>query len=168
VSDDDLGGLDDDYASRTEAACARIGERAKALGLTVAVAESLTGGALVARLAAAPGSGEWLRGGVVAYDRAVKYEVLGVPRGPVVCEVAARAMAEGVARLLRADVALSLTGVAGPDEQDGMPVGTVYFGVRTPEGEVRVEHARFHGDPGEVVERALDHGFALLLRATAR
>jgi len=98
-------------------------------GLTVAVAESLTGGLVASRMVSVPGSSGWFRGGVVAYDSQVKYDLLGVPEGPVVSEVAVVAMADGVRRLLGADVGLATTGVAGPTEQEGHPPGTVWLGV---------------------------------------
>ena len=66
---------------------------------------------------------------VVSYASEVKFDLLGVPEGPVVSEVAAAAMATGVRRVLNADVGLALTGVAGPAEQDGMPVGTLCVGI---------------------------------------
>jgi nicotinamide-nucleotide amidase len=95
-------------------------------GRTLAVAESLTGGLLASAFARAPGSSQWFRGGVVAYSSVVKYGLLGVPAGPVVSEAAALAMAGGACRLLDADVALAVTGVGGPDPQDGEPPGTVW------------------------------------------
>ena len=91
-----------------------IAEAAQRLGVTVGVAESLTGGLLTARLAEAPEASTWLRGGVVAYRAEVKYDVLGVDPGPVVTAWAARQMARGVARLLGADVGISVTGVGDP------------------------------------------------------
>ena len=69
------------------------------------------------------------RGGIVSYASSVKFEVLGVPEGPVVSEAAAIAMARGAQRVLHCDVALALTGVAGPTEQDGQPVGTLCVAV---------------------------------------
>jgi PncC family amidohydrolase len=96
--------------------------------LTLAVAESLTGGLLALRVTETPDSGRSFRGGVVAYLSGVKYELLSVPGGPVVSGECAAAMAEGVARLLDADVAIATTGVAGPDELEGKPVGTVFVG----------------------------------------
>jgi len=107
-------------------------------GLTMAVAESLTGGLLVAELIAVPGASAVVRGGVVAYDTAIKHSVLGVDvdllaeHGPVHPEVA-RQMADRVRTVLAvdgrsADVGLSTTGVAGPGAQDGHPAGTVYVG----------------------------------------
>lgn len=97
--------------------------------LTLAVAESLTGGLVGARLTAVPGCSAALRGCVVSYASAVKFDLLAVPEGPVVCATAAKAMAEGVRRLLKADVGLATTGVAGPDTQEGQPVGTVFLGL---------------------------------------
>ncbi len=98
-------------------------------GLTLALAESVTGGLVAGRLTAVPGASDVVRGAVVSYASDVKFELLGVPRGPVVSEAAAAAMASGVRRVLGADVGLALTGVAGPTEQDGMPVGTLCVAV---------------------------------------
>jgi len=104
------------------------------LGMTLAVAESVSGGLVTGRLTAIPGASDVLRGGVVSYATEVKVELLGVAPGPVVSERAAAQMAEGVRRLLGADVGLALTGVAGPAEQDGVAVGTVCLGVAVPAG----------------------------------
>ncbi|MGH3501875.1 MAG: CinA family protein [Nocardioidaceae bacterium] len=82
--------------------------------VTVAVAESLTGGLVASSLAAAPGASRWFRGAVVAYASEVKHELLAVPAGPVASEQAARAMAAAVADLLGADLTLAITGVGGP------------------------------------------------------
>jgi len=97
-------------------------------GLTLAVAESVTGGLITSRLTDTPGTSEVLRGGVVSYASEVKFDLLGVREGPVVTMEAAREMADGVRRLLGADVGLGVTGVAGPDLQEGQPAGTVYLG----------------------------------------
>ncbi len=94
-------------------------------GLTVAVAESLTGGLVAARLTQWPGASEVVRGGVVSYASEVKFDLLDVPVGPVVTEATAAAMAQGVARRLGADVGVATTGVAGPDELEGETPGTV-------------------------------------------
>jgi nicotinamide-nucleotide amidase len=101
----------------------------RARGLSLAVAESVTGGLVGARLTAIPGASEVLRGGLVAYSSDVKFAHLGVPEGPVVTAEAAAAMAVGVRRLLNADVGIATTGVAGPAEQEGQAVGTVYLGL---------------------------------------
>ncbi len=97
--------------------------------LTLAVAESVTGGLIASRLVNIVGASKWFRGGVVSYASEVKFDVLGVPVGPVVSPEAAEAMAIGVAKLLGSDVGLSVTGVAGPEEQDGHPAGTVFVGI---------------------------------------
>jgi nicotinamide-nucleotide amidase len=98
-------------------------------GLSLGLAESMTGGLVASRVVNVEGSSQWFKGSVVCYDSQVKSDLLDVPEGPVVSEEAARAMAEGAARVLKADVGLSVTGVAGPAEQDGQPVGTVFFGL---------------------------------------
>lgn len=105
---------------------AQVARLAAQRGRTLAVAESLTGGLLASGLAAAPGASAWFAGGIVAYGRAVKHDLLGVPPGPVVSGPAARAMATSAARLLGADLTVALTGVGGPEEQDGEPPGTVF------------------------------------------
>jgi nicotinamide-nucleotide amidase len=111
-----------------------LAERNWSLG----VAESLTGGFLGARLTGVAGASAVFRGAMVTYASDLKHSLLGVPEGPVVSAECARAMAEGVRRALGTDVGLSTTGVAGPAEQEGQPVGTVFLGVATPQGtEVR-------------------------------
>jgi nicotinamide-nucleotide amidase len=110
-------------------------------GLTIAVAESLTGGLLVAELIAVPGASKVVSGGVVAYNTALKHTLLGVDaallasRGAVDPDVASE-MAAGVRRACAIDgvpasIGLSTTGVAGPEPQDGKPVGTVFVGIST-------------------------------------
>jgi nicotinamide-nucleotide amidase len=106
-----------------------VGELLKERGFCLGLAESVTGGLVGSRLTEVPGSSDWFQGSIVSYDSEVKFDLLGVPRGPVVNEATAEAMARGARRLLGADVALGVTGVAGPAEQDGRPVGTVCFGV---------------------------------------
>ena len=98
-------------------------------GWSLGLAESVTGGLVAGRITNVPGASDVFRGGIVSYASDVKYEVLGVPRGPVVSEAAVAAMAVGAQRLLNSHVALALTGVAGPAEQDGMPVGTLCVGI---------------------------------------
>ena len=110
-------------ASTTSRWRSRWPSRLIARGLTFGVAESLTGGLIASRLVNVPGASAWFRGGVVAYDSQVKFDVLGVPAGPVVTEAAAAAMAEGAARVTGADVGLGITGVAGPDDQEGVAPG---------------------------------------------
>lgn len=109
-----------------------LGER----GLTLGLAESVTGGLVAGRLTAVPGASAVLRGSIVSYASEVKYDVLGVTHGPVVTEEAAREMAVGARRVLGADVGLALTGVAGPTEQEGMRPGTLCVGLALPDGSV--------------------------------
>jgi len=98
-------------------------------GLTLGLAESVTGGLVGARITGIAGASDVFRGGIVSYASEVKFDLLGVPDGPVVSEAAAAAMAVGAQRALGASVGLALTGVAGPAEQDGMPVGTLCVGL---------------------------------------
>jgi nicotinamide-nucleotide amidase len=100
-----------------------------ARGLSLAVAESVTGGLIASRLVGVEGASKWFRGGVVSYASEVKFDLLKVPVGPVVSGAAAEAMAIGVKDLLKSDVGLSVTGVAGPEEQDGQAAGTVFVGL---------------------------------------
>ena len=109
-------------------------------GLTLATAESCTGGLIARRITALPGASRVYRGGVVSYWTEVKAAVLGVPQEILdahgaVSEETARAMAEGARRITGADIAVSVTGVAGPDpDERGNPVGLVFIGLATPEG----------------------------------
>jgi nicotinamide-nucleotide amidase len=136
-------------------------------GLSIAVAESLTGGQLSAALAAAPEAASWFRGGIVAYNAEVKYELLGVPRGPVVTECAASAMAAGACRVLRADVAVAVTGVGGPGPEEGQPPGTVWFALHHgPSRHTRLE--RFAGDPAAVLRQTRARATSLLADHLAR
>lgn len=121
--DDIVFGVDDDTMESVVLQLLR--ER----GLSLGLAESVTGGLMAGRITNVPGASEVFRGSVVSYASEVKFDVLGVPEGPVVSEAAAVAMAVGAQRVLGADVALALTGVAGPAEQDGMPVGTLCVGM---------------------------------------
>jgi nicotinamide-nucleotide amidase len=122
-------------------------------GLTLGLAESVTGGLVAARIVSVPGASGWFRGSVVAYASEVKFDVLGVPEGPVVSEDAAAALAAGARRVLGADVGLGVTGVAGPDAQDGQPVGTV-FHASDVEGAVEVRRIQLPGDRERVRQYA--------------
>lgn len=121
-------GTDDD--TMESVVLAMLGQR----GWTLGVAESVTGGLMGGRLTNVAGSSRVFRGGVISYASDVKFDVLGVDRGPVVSESAAVQMAHGARRVLASDVAIAVTGVAGPDEQDGMPVGTLCIGVVLADG----------------------------------
>lgn len=146
----------------------QIGERLAAAGLRVAVAESCTGGLLGATFTDLPGSSAWFNGGVIAYSNRVKHEQLGVPEdllarhGAVSAEVA-RAMAEGVRRLLHADFGIAVTGIAGPGA-DGTdkPVGLTHIWL---EGRGQSEGRRFvfGGDRWENRRLAVHEALTLVL-----
>lgn len=135
-------------------------------GWSLATAESLTGGLVAARLTAVPGASDVVRGAVVAYASAVKHELLRVPNGPVVTEDAAAAMATGVRRVLGAEVGVALTGVAGPTEQEGQPVGTVCLAVAMPGGDPpRTATVRFAGQREQIRQMAVISSLDLLRRS---
>jgi nicotinamide-nucleotide amidase len=133
-------GVDDETMEHALAA------RLIARGLTLAVAESLTGGLVASRLVNVAGASDWFRGGVVSYAPEVKFSVLGVPEGPVVSPGAAAAMATGVRDLLGADVGLGVTGVAGPDALEGEPPGTVHLAVVVGDAEPVTTRVTLPGD----------------------
>jgi nicotinamide-nucleotide amidase len=141
-------------------------------GQTLATAESLTGGALGDLVSASPGASETYLGGVVSYATSVKVAVLGVSQetvdsSGVVSAACAREMATGVRDLVGADWGVSTTGVAGPTEQEGKPVGTVFVGVAGPDGVVAQE-VHLTGDRAQIRERACTAAAAAVLeRVTA-
>lgn len=142
-------------------------ELLKARGLTCATAESCTGGGVGSAITAVPGSSAVFYGGVISYDNSVKEQVLGVSAedlqtvGAVSPEVAAQ-MAAGARRLLKTDLAVALTGIAGPDGGSAeKPVGLVWFGLATPDG-VRTEKAIFRGDRESVRRQAAVHALGML------
>lgn len=129
----------------------RAGELLKKMGLTLSLAESCTGGLIAHRITNIPGSSNYFLGGVVAYSNEAKERLLGVPhetllRYGAVSEETARAMAEGVRRLLVSDQALAVTGIAGPSGgTPEKPVGLVYIALAAEE-EVRCERHIWKGD----------------------
>lgn len=150
-----------DLTGESAVLAAPISRRMRAENLTLAVAESLTSGAVASALGAAEAASEWFRGALVAYASEVKFELLKVPEGPVVTAECARQMAAGVAELLGADVGLALTGVGGPGPTEGRPAGTVFLAVQG-RGIDRVDECLFPGDPTEVVRSATVHGLRML------
>ncbi len=139
---------------------------ARTAGATIAVAESLTGGAVCSALVSVPGASEVLLGGVVSYTVEAKHRLLGVPRslleeiGPVSREVAV-AMAVGARETLGADIAVSTMGVAGPDPHDGQAPGTVWVGVATADGATATLH-RGSGGRADVRDSAVEWALAAL------
>lgn len=143
-------------------------EQLRSRGMTLGVAESLTGGMIGSRLCDVPGASDVFRGSVVSYASDVKHDLLGVPEGLVVTEQAAAAMAVGVRRLLGTDVAVAATGVAGPAEQEGRRPGTVCLAVviGDPESGGLVESTTVHlpGRRRQVRELTVISLLALLRR----
>lgn len=153
---------------------ARLVALMTARGLRIAVAESLTGGLLVAELIRIPGASAVVNGGVVAYATPVKHSLLGVDaallarEGAVHPEVA-RQMARGARTALAVDgraaeLGIATTGVAGPDPQDGREPGTVFLGLALGERVTAVE-LRLHGDRGAIRAAAVTAAVDALLGA---
>jgi nicotinamide-nucleotide amidase len=136
-------------------------------GLSLGVAESLTGGLMAARFTSVPGASDVFRGGIVSYASDVKFSLLGVPQGPVVTADAARAMAEGARRGLGADVALATTGVAGPAEQEGQAVGTVFLGLAMDDAS-EAQQLQLPGDRQRIRQYAVISAVNLLRRRLMR
>jgi nicotinamide-nucleotide amidase len=144
----------------------------RARGESLATAESLTAGLVCATLASVPGASDSLRGGLAAYATDVKASVLGVDstlidRFGAVSVECATAMAQCARRLFAADWAVATTGVAGPTEQDGRPVGTVFVAVAGPVGDPVVGSLMLAGDRDRVRRGAVHRALALLSRALA-
>lgn len=149
---------------------ATLAELLRGRGARVGAAESLTGGLLGSELTAAGGASDFFCGSLVCYTNEAKRDVAGVPesilQGPgAVSEEAAAALAEGAAQRLDADLGLSTTGVAGPGEQDGKPVGTIYVGA-TFGGKTEARLVKGYGDRENIrrsaVTAALDLGRRLV------
>lgn len=142
-------------------------------GLTLATAESLTGGALAARVVDVPGASRVLRGGVVAYATELKAQLLGVDptllgdRGAVDPDVAL-AMAAGARERLRSDLGVATTGVAGPEPQDGVAPGTVYVAVDDGCGQPQVRRLELGGARAEVRAATVLAAVRLVLEVLGR
>lgn len=145
----------------------KLVELLKAQGKTCATAESCTGGGVASAITAVPGASAVFLGAVVSYANEVKREVLGVSQadldrvGAVSSEVAAQ-MAKGARALMKTDMAVSLTGIAGPEGGSAeKPVGLVWFGLSTAEG-TRTEKAIFRGDREQIRAQAVTHALGML------
>jgi nicotinamide-nucleotide amidase len=174
-----IGPVEDDVRSRlgkdalpgTEGDIAdALGELLRSKGMTIAAAESLTGGMIGAQLTAAGGASDFFKGSLVCYTSAAKHAVAKVPEsilaGPgAVSEEAAKALAEGAALVLDADLGVSATGVAGPAEEEGKPVGTIWVGA-TFGGRTEARLVRGYGDRDHIraiaATSALDLGRRLI------
>ncbi|MGH3473104.1 MAG: CinA family protein [Nocardioidaceae bacterium] len=138
----------------------------RARGQTLATAESLTAGLIAATVAAVPGASDVLRGGLAAYASDVKSTVLGVPADllasqGVISAGCARAMATRARVVFEADWAVAATGVAGPDAQEGKPVGTVYVAAAGP-GVVRVQQLDLTGTRQQIRWSSVESALSLL------
>jgi nicotinamide-nucleotide amidase len=122
-------------------------------GRTIATAESCTAGRVAEMLACVEHAAEFLRGGLVAYQEQVKQELLGVTAESVLSLAAAEQMACGAARLFGSEIAVSTTGVAGDEAEEGTPPGTVYIATWV-DGRVAATEHRFEGTPDEVCDQA--------------
>lgn len=137
-------------------------------GKTLVTAESLTGGGIGAALTAIPGSSEVYKGGIICYTNWVKQSILGVPEEILsthgaVSEPTARAMAAGVRQCLQADIAISVTGLAGPGgDEFGNPVGTVCIGYQD-EKQTLTKRCHFHGSREEVRKQTIEAALRLVL-----
>jgi nicotinamide-nucleotide amidase len=139
--------VDDRTVETAEAIAERLGER------RVTVAESCTAGRVASALACVDHATDWFRGGVVAYQREAKEQILDVTAASVLSEEAAEQMASGACKVFDADIAVSTTGLAGGDPQDGVEVGTVFIGTCV-DGRVRSRRHHFDGDPEDVCAAA--------------
>lgn len=142
-------------------------------GQSVATAESLTGGLLGAALTVTPGASATYRGGLIVYATDLKAALAGVPpvllaqRGAVDPDVAAE-LARGVRTRLSADWGVGVTGVAGPQQQDGQPVGTVHVAVAGPEGRCGLRTAHLPGDREQVRSGVVEVALSLLADSLRR
>jgi nicotinamide-nucleotide amidase len=132
--------------------------------LTVAIAESVTGGLVAARLTEVPGASDAFRGSLVSYASEVKFGVLDVTPGPVVNAPAAAEMAEGAMRVLGSSVGVGVTGVAGPAEQDDVPVGTVFVAIAIAGAETITRQLRLPGQRDQIRQFAVINALDLLRR----
>jgi nicotinamide-nucleotide amidase len=150
---------------------ARLVAVCRARGVTVATAESCTGGMIAAAITAIPGSSAVLDRGFVTYSNGAKTEMLGVPAELIagvgaVSEAVAARMAAGAKDRAGAEIAVSVTGIAGPDGGTAdKPVGTVWFGLAGRDGEVLTRHQVFAGDRTAIRAAATDYALTLLLGA---
>jgi nicotinamide-nucleotide amidase len=157
---------------RTNQAAADVAEDVAALakdsGRRVGVAESLTGGQVAAALAAAPDASEWFVGGVVAYSPQVKRDMLGVGTESVFSRACVLEMSRGARRLLGADVVVAVSGVGGPEPEEGHPPGSVWFAVTTGDGSTDLTDEQvLPGEPPDVVAAAVRHALQLVLNVLA-
>ena len=155
--------------SPLERDASRLGELLRARGWKLVTAESCTGGLIAAACTAVAGSSDWFERGFVTYSNAAKREAIGVEAASIdvhgaVSEPVARAMAEGALRHARADLAVAVTGVAGPGGgTPGKPVGTVWLATAQAGGATLAERLQFRGDRTAIREQTVAHALQRLL-----
>ncbi|WEG11553.1 competence/damage-inducible protein A [Pullulanibacillus sp. KACC 23026] len=142
----------------------------KRKGLTVAMAESLTGGAFSQTLTDFAGASEIVKGGIVCYTNEVKENVLGVPKEVLetdgaVSATCAKEMAERIRLLTEADMGISFTGVAGPSESEGKPVGTVFIGLSMADKETKILSLQLSGSRTAIRNRTVKQGLELIRKS---
>lgn len=142
-----------------------VGKLLKAKNLTIACAESCTGGLLTSRLTDIPGSSDYVMGSVVCYTNPIKERLVGVTHATIakyteVSEQCAREMAEGIARNIRTDIGVGITGIAGPGGYEGHPEGLVYIAVAGANGTV-VKENHFHGTRISIKEQSAEMALAM-------
>jgi nicotinamide-nucleotide amidase len=143
---------------------ARLVMLCRARHVTITTAESCTGGLLVGAITGIPGSSEVLERGFVTYSNLAKTEMLGA-----VSEAVARRMAAGAKTAARTDIAVAITGIAGPGGGTAdKPVGTVWFGLANRHGDLFTRHRLFTGDREEIRHAAVTYALSLLLEATEK
>jgi nicotinamide-nucleotide amidase len=158
------------YGYNDTSLISELSKQLKSKNLTIACAESLTGGLFQQELTAIPGSGDLLAGGIVCYTNDVKTKLLQVKESTiqefgVVSEPCAIELAENVQKLLGSDIGVSFTGVAGPDELEGKPVGTVYIGIAINGKPTIAEKLSLAGTRSGIRSRTVKYGSSLLLKS---
>ncbi|SDL16385.1 nicotinamide-nucleotide amidase/nicotinamide-nucleotide amidase [Cryobacterium psychrotolerans] len=158
--DDHGHGTDHELAGVAKSVAAAVQGR----NHTVVAAESVTAGNIARTLAAAPETSGWFRGSIVAYQTMMKRQVLGVAAERIITAQCAQEMAEGALRLTGADLVVAVTGVGGPEPEEGQPAGTVYI-CAGDKDHLRSFVHQFEGDPETVVHLATLHALQHLMGA---
>lgn len=143
-----------------------VGQLLKAKNLTIACAESCTGGLVTSRLTDIPGSSDYVMGSVVCYTNPIKERLVGVTHETIakyteVSEQCAREMAEGIRQNIRTDIGVGITGIAGPGGYEGHPEGLVYISVAGDKGTV-VRENHFHGSRVSIKEQSAEMALAMV------
>ena len=150
----------------------QVGEALRAKGWTIGTAESCTGGLILHRLTNVAGSSAYVEGGIVAYSNQIKQSVLNVKQGTLIAHgavsaQAAQEMAQGARALLKTDLAVSVTGIAGPGGgTDEKPVGLTYIALAGPDNFMKVQHHIWDGDRLAIKTASAEAALQMILEAT--